>query len=105
MTSVYFDTLFFLCNSFLNFPKEVDGRGYHQYPQQGIEKSGTITADIPHDGLHVLSLEEPVPIKQGGEDGDQAHHHKDSLYDIMHYHTFSPCFPDEQNEFRLPLLQ
>jgi hypothetical protein len=46
--------ILFLCNSFLNFPKEVDGRGYHQYPQQGIEKSGTITADIPHDGLCVL---------------------------------------------------
>lgn len=78
------NTLFHGC---LYFQEEIDGGGYHQHAQQGIEEAGLLATHILYDELGVLRTEEPVPIKQGGEDGEQAHHHKDSLYQIMHSHV------------------
>jgi len=74
-------------NGCLYLQEEIDSSSNHQHSQQSIEEAGLLATHILYDELGVLRTEEPVPIKQGGEDGEQAHHHKDSLYQIMHSHV------------------
>ena len=43
----------FLCNGLLNFQKEIDGCGYHQYPQERVKKACLFSSDILYNELGI----------------------------------------------------
>ena len=90
---------------FLYFHKEIDGGCNHQQAKKRIEQTRTFTSHVADNVSGILGLEEPIPIECGCQDGKQAYHRKNSLYEVMHSHRVSPYFPNGHCVCRLLLLR
>lgn len=60
-----------------------DGHADENYSQHSIEPTGALTSYISHDKLCVLGCEEPVPVQNGCQQGDDSCYDEDALNDIL----------------------